>query len=321
MRSGLLLAILLAGGPAYAQVQGVTSGYAIDTRSGSIQPVLGIPGAARLGDPSVLPSAAGEGVVANGRAVMISARRVRVLVVQNLSSPAPAVIPLSGVIPDVSRVFLNGNATTALLYSDKRRLFQFITGVDSTPVVGDSFAASLLRGAFSAAAVAGSRPCALFASFDPANSYIQQACADSPGSVLDVAQLPAVRAAAISLSRQDQDALVADQAGNQILLLPDFAQGAGPIAVAGPAQGIDSPVAVLALGPTTFAAIDGVSPKLVLADSANPAAARTIALPAVPTQLEFLDPSGVLSCTRIGPGPLLLVDARQDFAPFFVPIN
>jgi hypothetical protein len=119
----------------------------------------------------------------------------------------------------------------------------------------------------------------------------------------------------------DRDALVADAAGNRLLLLPQFATGAAPVVLAGPDEGVDSPGAVLPLSGSAIAVMNRGSASLVLVDSGRTGASRRIELPEAPTRLESLDSSAVLAVTRVGAGPLLLIDPRRDFAALYVPMN
>lgn len=317
-------AVALLAGAAQAQIQeqGLLAGIVLDSRTGTLRPVRGIPGAARLGDPIPFEPVIAEAAVRNGRAVVISAEESpKVSLLRHLDAPSPEVIPLDSPIAPVSRVYLNGSATTALLYSYVNESAQFVTGLDGTPKLSDPIPASALSGRFLDAAVAETRNCALLTSFDGENGYLQHVCADSVGPVDVIARLPGVRPAAVGWFQRDRDALIADAAGNQLLWLPQFSSGAAPVALAGPNDGIEGPAALLPLNGTTVAVMNGGSASLVLADTRRAGESRRIELPELPTRLEMLNASAVLACTRIGPGPLLLVDPRRDFAAVYVPMN
>lgn len=314
----------LFAGVALAQIheQGLLAGYVLDSRSGTLRRVLGIPGSARMSDPIPFEQPIAEATVRNGRAVVISAEELpKVSLLRHLDRPAPEVIPIASPIAPVSRVYLNGSATAALLYSSVNESAQFVTGLDQTPKLSEPIPASALLGKFLAAAVGESRNCALLTSFDDQNGYLQHVCADSVGDVGVIARLPGVRPAAVGWFQQDRDALIADALGNELLLLPRFSTGAAPVTLAGPNDGIDRPAALLPLDSATIAVMNRGSASLVLVDSRQIGGARRIELPEIPTRLEFLDGSGVLACTRTGPGPLLLVEPRRDFAALYVPMN
>lgn len=317
-------AVALLAGAAQAQIheRGLTAGYVLDSRTGTLRGIRGIPGATRLGDALRLEQPIAEAAVRNGRAVVITAEEEpRVLLLRRLDSDAPDVTSINTAIGPVNRIYLNAAGTTALLYSSIHESAQFITGLDGTVKVSEPVAGSAFAGKLLDAAIAESSSCALIASSDDENGYLQHVCADSVGQVGMVARLPGVRPAAVGWYRGDRDALVADAAGNALLLLPSFANGTAPVTLAGPNEGIDNPAALLPLNGSTIAIVNRGSASLVLVDGRQGNGARRIELPEVATRLEFLDGSAALACTRVGAGPLMLVDPRRDFAALYVPMN
>src|ERR1700736_5466969 len=149
MRARALIFVGVFAGFACAEVQGVVTGIVLDTRSGSLRPVLGIPGASPLGDPIPFPPGIVEAAIRNNSAVIVSAGQPSlVYLLRQLNSAAPEVIKLDSSIAAVSGIYLNGPATTALLYSSSNDLFQFVTGLDALPQLSDPIPASLMRGTF-----------------------------------------------------------------------------------------------------------------------------------------------------------------------------
>lgn len=323
MRPGSWAIVFLLAGALHAQMQEqkLMAGYVLDSRQGTLRGVRGIPGAARLGDPIAFPQAIAQAAVRNGRAVVVSAEEpARVSLLRQLDAAVPERIAIDDAIAAVSRVYLNGTATTALLYSSSGETFQLITGLDATPAVSTPIPAAGLRGKFLNAAVAETQSCALLTSADEESGYLYRVCAGS-GEMGLMAQLPGVRPAAVGWWQQDRDALVADAANHELLLLTRFLIGAAPIPLARATDGLEDPGALLPLNRTTIAVMNRGSASLVLADTSQEGATRRVELPESPTRLELLDGFGVLACTDVGPGPLVLVDPRRDFAAFYVPMN
>lgn len=317
MRLLFKIALLALGtGVLSAQIQGVISGYVIDSQSGSIRSVLGIPGASRLGEPADLGFRILSGVIRNGRAVVISTEEpAQAYVLRELASrPVARRLPISP--SPTARVFLNRSATVALVYSAEAQTIQFVRGLDRAELLihpPPAFAISTLRGAFVDAAVADSTSCALIGTVDEFASYILKACSGIKNSIATIATLPGVRISSLAWFHGETDAIVADQLSNRILLLPGIS--GSPIELAG-----SSPAsALIALDDTRIAAISTETPALLVIDTEHAQASRTIALPATPTRLEFLASGGILALTQPDSQPLLLIDMRQDFAPFFVP--
>lgn len=315
----LALGLASAATTVLGQPQGVVSGYVIDGRTGSLRAVLGIPGATRLGDPIALPSRIQSGAIRSGRAVLLSQGLAQsVYVARNLSAAAPEVIALNAAIPHVSRVFMNPIGTTALLYSLTAHRFQFVTGLDTTPHAGDPISDSMVQGAFAAASVASSTGCALVASNDEAGAYLRKLCPD--GSSPITVGMTGAHISSLAWFRKDVDAVAVDQNSNQVYRLSDVSNGGSPVALAGPAQGIGFPAEVLPLDDSHVALTERGSATLRVFDT-NGGTSQSYTLTQVPTELDAMDEPGVLAISRIGPGPLLLVDTRHNFASFFVPLN
>lgn len=323
MRGHLAVLALLLAGASQAQIheQGLLAGYVLDSRTGTLRSVRGLPGASRLGDPVPFDHLISDAEVRSGRAVVITSEESpRVFLLRHLDAPVPEVVAIDSPRGPVSRVYLNTLGTTALLYSAAGEFAQFATGLDGTPVLSEPIPASALTGTFLHAAVAETQNCALLTSFDAESGYLQYVCAGT-GQLGLIARLPGVRPAAVGWFAGDRDALIADSAGNELLLLPQFLSGTAPVVLAGAAQGIDGPAALLPLNSTTVAVMNRGSASLVVADSRLTGQARRIELPEMPTRLEWLGTSGALACTRIATGPLLLVEPRREFVALYVPMN
>lgn len=312
--------------------QGVITGYTIDSRQGAVRPVLGIPGSTRLGDPLPVPEKVNVGVFGPGQGLVVSTVGPgNVYLLQNLAGTAagvnagqgaatgPSITPLATLIPRVTDLYLNPSATVALLYSAASRRFEWVTNLDTTPVPGPPIPANLLAGAVFTASIASGSSCALVATTLDGGSQIHKLCSD--GSIAMVAQLPGAQITSLTWFREDQDALAVDQAGKQILWLQNLSQGPSVAVLAGPSSGLSEPSAVLALDDSTVAVADSGSSSLLVFNTANAGALQTFVLPEVPTRLVALSQPGVLACTQTGSRPLLLVDTRHNYAPFFVPMN
>jgi hypothetical protein len=304
---------------AQMSIHGVVSGYVLDGRSGTVRPVLGIPGAAYLGTALSLP----WGVTALGIrgsrdiAVAISQEQPRrAYVVHGLSGAATAA-RLEAILPDSDRVFLSADGSAAAIVSTSQQQVQIVTNLASAPAVSDALPLAL-RGKITTVAVSNSG-CALVAGADDQSGQLVEICAANPGAVIPIFDRDAFRPTAVAWL-SDQKVAVADAASNQVLLFANL-DGSAPTVLLDRSSGIDSPVGLVAVDSSTMAVAITGGAALVVARTDGSRPPRIVALPVAPSQLEALDSPSILVSNALLDFPLLLVDVQQDYSAFFVPMN
>jgi hypothetical protein len=126
---------------------------------------------------------------------------------------------------------------------------------------------------------------------------------------------------ALALDTAKGDLYIADQAGNQIWMVRDYAGDATPMLFAGDRAGVSSPVGIR---------VSGDGRRLLIANSgsrgidaveiATRASLGHLDLDFAPARMEALG-SGPLSLLNFGgpDGPLYVLDSGRDLAVYFVP--
>ena len=134
---GLCLAIsvwtvsALAGSS--AAIGGPVAGFVFDAASGAVRPMLGIPGAAHLGD-SVVSKLETAFIAPDGSAVLAVAAG-RLILFSNLRGVSPAAAPVGGILGGVDAVAWSPDATAAAISSARHSRVQLLTGIPQTPSV------------------------------------------------------------------------------------------------------------------------------------------------------------------------------------------
>ena len=305
----------------YAQmsIHGVVSGYVLDGRSGTVRPVLGIPGAAYLGTALPLPWGVTAAGVRGTRdvAVAISDEQPRRAYVLHGLNGAVTAARLEAAMPDSDGVFLSADGSAAAIVSTSLQQIQLVTNLASAPAVSDSVSLAL-RGKITAVAVSNSG-CALVAGADNQSGQVVEFCAANSGVVMPIFDRDAFRPTAVAWLG-NQKVAVADAASNQVLLFANL-DGSAPTVWLDRSSGIDSPVGLVAVDSSTVAVAITGGAALVVARTDGSLPPRIVPLPVAPTKLEALDTPSILVSNALLDFPLLLVDAQQDYSAFFVPMN
>jgi hypothetical protein len=302
--------------PATAQptsFHGPISGFVYSHASRTIRPMLGIPGAARLGSP-ILDAVDFASIGPNGRWALVTRSGLSSFV-HDLADLKPADSTIKGLIDAVDRVVWNRDGSFALLYSSSANRLQRVH-LSEADVVADAPMDLSLWGQVTVLAI------------DPAGQQIAFGVAGSGLYLFGAGQSPAL------LSSMAQPAAAAfDGAGRRLYAVDleqqrimSFESGATALEFATLAPS-DAP----ALKPVGLA-VSGDGRYLLLADSATPAVwvydtvsgdlANTIPLDFTPSRFEPLSsaPTYLLNGDNSKEW-LLVLDARQLPGVSFVPAN
>jgi DNA-binding beta-propeller fold protein YncE len=315
---------LLAGLPALADtaaLRGPVMGYVLDGRSQAVRPINGIPGAAHLGAPLLLPFPVAGALFSSAGdfALVTPADGEGLYLVSNLGGSASAGRIAGAIRPD--RMALNAANTAAVLYQSELRQIQILTGLGSNPAAGRVVDLAGLSGTVAALALDGSGREVLLALRDGPRAALVRIPVLDEGSP-EPRQIGVFAApAAVTLLNRDRDALLSDAGTNQVFLIRDFAGQAVVETLASERDGVLDPVGVEASadGLRVFVASAAGSGSVLVLDLAT----RTVALRATPegapTRLERLQGRLAFVLNEPGEAPLLVLDGVENPEVYFVP--
>ncbi len=211
------------------------SGVVYDSTSGSFRPVIGVLGAALLGNPLAIHTPMTHVTTCSPQsfALAASGRRGAVALVQ-LDNPKLTELP-EGVGSAPDQIVLSAGCTSAALFFAAANRLQVITGLPGSPDLKSDFSTGL-PGRISSLAVSDDG--ALVLGTVPGKAVYALSTSAPP-----VALAPLAQDAAVAF-HGNQDALIADQHSNTVLLVSNIAGSASTETLASPEQGVSDPVAV-----------------------------------------------------------------------------
>jgi DNA-binding beta-propeller fold protein YncE len=295
-----------------ATIQGPQIGFVFDTAKKQVRPILGIPGAAVLGEPLEL------GV--DLRLVAISPLQDYVLAVAGehnqvlvfaVGRTPVASVAVQGADRGPDQMVLSRNGQAAALYYRDRNRIEVVGGLPGTPKVANEFYLS-----------AGQSPSAMAVSDDghtilaAAGGTVFHLTAGSEVPLLT--ELGKVSALTIPATGT---ALVADSGRNQIQRIRGIGGGIETDILAGPHDGINGPVAVAVSRDNSRAFVaNGKGRTLATIPLTAQAGVTHVACGFLPTGLEQLSGQDVFRLTEFSNLPMWVMEAGGQEPRFlFVP--
>ena len=282
-----------------ASIEGPQLGLVFDATHKALRPILGIPGAAVLGQPLDL------GVELNK--IAISPRQDYALATEGqhnqvvmLTVGRKTVTPVPGALQDPDEILLSPAGAAAALYYKNRNALLILTGLPGTPKVAEEFYLS-----------AGPAPSALAVGDDG-----RTVLAGVGGTVFMVTgsgEVPVLgellKIAAITIPAHGTG-YVADGGRNQIYRLRGLGGNLETDIIAGPKQGIGTPVALAVSqdGGRAFV-VNGKSRTVSIIDLRVHAPVTKIACNCAPTGLDRLAGNEVFRLTEPSDRPMWVLDA------------
>jgi hypothetical protein len=310
LSTSLLLAVCVsAAGPG-----GTVPGYILDSRQAAIRAIYGIPGALQLGAPLDLPfrvTSAAFGPAGDYALAISGQQPAHAFLIQSLGS-VPSVTDL-GAVADGTRVLaVNASGSAALLYAGDGSAIQFVTGLPQAPAVSGIVSTAALAGAITAAALDTAGACAMLGT-----GALETLCADGTSQRILAAGMTI---SDVTLTNQGQDVVLADRAAQQIVLVSQYAQSANVSVLAGPADGIDTPVGVQAVSATQILVADSGASAVFVIDPTAAGHITTVNVNVAPTQLRPLADRSILLLNDVSAMPFTIMDL-QSMQTFFIPTN
>lgn len=222
-------------------VTGPTLGYTLDSAQGTIRPILGLPGAALLGSPVVLPVSARRVLLAPGSryALVQEKEQGQWSVLPDLSDPSQ-IQPTASLVTDADLFAFSADGAALVLYSAAHQSVQVIQGLPKAPAVSRTIDLSAVPGLVSTLAVSNDGAAVLMAVSGDTGALLLLATGDGPPRQIATAD----RVSALAFIPGGTDALWADTVRNQIGILRDVTGAAEWRVLAAEADGVANPVAV-----------------------------------------------------------------------------
>ena len=298
-------------------LRGPVSGYVLDAHSRSLRPVNGIPGGATLGEPLRLGFRLNLAAVSpeNDYAVVTAFRSAPApVLVKGLSSGNPQIVHLEGAIAATALELSDGGASVLLSSSAEGKL-QLIRGLPNQPEVLPAADVSSWDGGMVAANVdpAGTR---VLAAAGDGSIFLLEVQGGSLGEPEWIGRVPG--AAALSFIGTDSAAAGSATTGD-VMLFRGLSGALTVSRVAGAGDGVQSAIALRAIGGQALCVADGSSGRAAMIDLAT-AAVHWVESPGQASRCDRLGRS-VLVLNQAGRQPLLLLDASGPPEVFFVPVN
>ena len=294
------------------------TGYVTDSRTGTLRPINGLPGASLLGPPLSLPFTIDQAQVCASKDFAIaveSSESKQVWLIRGLRSGDVTAAKLDGASAD--RIRLNAPCSAALLYSQTSATAQFLTGLPDQPSLSDPILAGSI-GTMAAMELSSDAGTALISFSDPAAGgvYLLIPSAFGPAKIAT-----AVQPVAMSFLNNDQDAVVADGATGEVFEIRGIQTDKTRQPLLSSEDGLQHPAGVRVIGNRTLFVADAGANVIFETDLVTGAMADQVPVAGVPTRFDTLAFPDAFALTDAGRGQLLLLDTSKGRNVVFVPLD
>ncbi len=197
-------------------VRGPSLGLVHDRTRLAVRPILGVPGAAVLGDPIDLGfEVATAAIASDGSYALLRAVDAPDIRILRWTPDGPFVEPLWGAFEQAESIFLSARASSAAIYSKETRRLQLIRGLPNEPAVDREIDLSISKGDLTALAVSDDARTVFAGLADGGSGNVWHFPADGDAKpVLSVG-----RASSISFLPNTVEVLIADEQSQTVYLL------------------------------------------------------------------------------------------------------
>jgi len=296
-----------------AGLAGPVTGFVFDAQAGAVRPMLGIPGAAYLGNV-VAAGLQAASVSPNGSAALAVQQGGKLVLYSGLRTALPVTLAVSGAIAGADHFAWGPGSGTAAVYASRTGQGQILTSLNPSPVAAASIELSSLPGHVTALAFDGQRMIVGVASTDSGGIYLATASSGTQRIA------PATSPSAIALA--GSSLYFSDDQSQQIFQVQNYAGTPAAVLFAND-SGIDSPAGLQlsADGQRLYVANAG-SRTLAVYDIASRSPVQSLGLSFTPTRLDlFGDASVFLMNSSSSHGPLYVArdGVAGKAAVYFVP--
>jgi hypothetical protein len=309
----LALAVSCLAGP----LGGPQPGFILDGRTGSLRPLLGMPGAMQLGAPVSLAfgvTSAGFDPNGNFAVVVSNEKPSHLYLVQGLTN-SPVTTDFGAIADNSTVLAIDGGGQNAVVSAPGQ--LQFLTGLQGTPVLANALPTQALLGPITTGILDAAGQCALVGTSAGGTGAFESFCPDGTSQRFLLQQ--GMQIAGIALANQGQDAILGDSGGQQVLRVAGYAQTAAVTAVATANDGINTPAGVQVSGQLAIVADAGATAIFAI-DLSGQTAIQTIALNTAPAKLAAVQDRSLLLLNDPTATPFTIFDLHA-MQSFFIPAN
>ncbi len=292
------------------------SGYVVDEATSVLRPIVGLPGSAYLGRAIPLPFLAASAIaVAGGSSLIVNSTgdEPHAYLVRKLDEPEPEAIRLA----PADRVFAGIRANTALLYSAREGIVRLVFALDKAPSTGPEVREAALGGKPVAGAIDEESGCAWLA-VRSEDTAIVSLCPDRPGEPRVQRQLGPIDITTMTYWKRN-GLLFAQRKEHRVSILrAPIATGMQSI-VASAGDGLADPAGIQPAPGARIVIVQGEPARLMIADPSRKDPPVFADLPVAAELLDYLSPDRILSVNRVSASPLVVLDAEQEFASYYIP--
>jgi len=326
MRSGVLLLVagssLLAGllaGNGWSQIRGPQLGYVFDESQGILRPILGVPGASRLGDPLNLGLSLTLAAISPKQDYALGVTQgdgMLVLVIFGEGDQPRPVQNIGSVGPGASHISLSSEGKSAAVLFPESKSLRILSGLPDSPLLTGEIDLRL-AGFPEALALDNEGKLVLLSVPETQGSRISMYSRETGLQSLGIFG----KVSALKLSG-DRNVLVADRGSHEVSLIQDVLGGAQRIRLAAREDGIDDPVAVAFSIEERRVFVANAGSRSIASLSVDGGPTALTFCDCTPTTLERLDSDGVFRLTELSEKPLLMFEASAtENRVLFVPLD
>lgn len=301
---------------AEGRMSGPYLGYVFDPTAQTVRPILGIPGAATLGDPLDLGRALASAAISPQQDYFLAVSEDdQALVLGKFDVEQPSLVSIAQARPGPERIVLSPTGSWAALYHRGAQRIQVIAGLPLKPTLTTDLDVSALPGSLSALSISDAGVVLVLARVGEAGSLFAFDAGGEPRYVFAAGQ-----ASSIAFLTNRDDAVVADPSANTVALIRNLTGVVEWIPLAAEKDGISAPAAVEVSTDNrrAFVANSGAG-EVVILDLAGGVLGR-LSCPCTVSGFERLRGQSRFRLTAVTETPLWVLDAdaglpRAVFVP------
>jgi len=320
LAAAVCLLVGLLAGSGWAQIRGPQLGYVFDKGEGILRPILGVPGASRLGDPLNLGVSLALAQISPKQDYALGVTEGNpgklVLVTFGEADQPSSVLTIKSAGPGASHIALSSAGHSAAVLFPESQSLKILSGLPEAPVLAGEIDLRL-EGLPEALALDDEGKLVILAVSENQGSRIYVHSRETGLQSLGIFG----KVSALKLSA-DRQVLVADRASQEVILIRDVLGAAQRIRLAAREDGIHDPVAVefSREGRRVYVANAGSGSVASLSLEGEPTVLTFC--DCTPTTLETLDGDGVFRLTELSEKPLLMLEASAtETRVLFVPLS